>query len=98
MSNNNEQGGEERVVSVTEKGQATIPKKFRDKLRIGAPGHVRFRMTTEDILVVEPAEHPTQFRGALPNDHVAPTTLLRSERRQDYLKEKHDINRHINLE
>lgn len=30
------------TVTVTTKGQATIPKEFRDKLHIGTPGRVRF--------------------------------------------------------
>ncbi|PSP32121.1 AbrB/MazE/SpoVT family DNA-binding domain-containing protein, partial [Halobacteriales archaeon QH_10_67_22] len=30
------------TVTVTSKGQATIPKEFRDKLHIDTPGRVRF--------------------------------------------------------
>ena len=30
------------TVTVTSKGQATIPKKFREKLHIDTPGRVRF--------------------------------------------------------
>ncbi|ESS10306.1 MAG: transcriptional regulator, AbrB family [uncultured archaeon A07HR60] len=39
------QHSEKEVVSVTKHGQATIPKRFRDKLGIDAPGKVLFRET-----------------------------------------------------
>ena len=40
-------GSEKVVVAVTKHGQATIPKRFRDKLGIDAPGKVLFRETEE---------------------------------------------------
>lgn len=50
------------TVRVTKKGQATIPKRFRDALGVETPGRVRFRDTDEGV-VVEPIEHPSAFRG-----------------------------------
>ncbi|MFC7114565.1 AbrB/MazE/SpoVT family DNA-binding domain-containing protein [Natronoarchaeum sp. GCM10025703] len=42
MSENTASNGDERIVSVTEKGQATIPKQLREKHGIQAPGRVKF--------------------------------------------------------
>lgn len=41
------QDSEKEIVSVTKHGQATIPKRFRKKLGIDAPGKVLFRETEE---------------------------------------------------
>lgn len=51
-SDSNSRDGETTTVSVSPNGQATIPKRFREKLGIEAPGHVRFR-ETDDGTVVE---------------------------------------------
>lgn len=54
---------EEEVVAVTKHGQATIPKRFRDKLGIDAPGKVQFRETDEGKVVVEHVRSPGEMRG-----------------------------------
>ena len=54
---------EKEVVSVTKHGQATIPKRFRDKLGIDTPGKVVFRETEAEEVVVEHVRSPSEMRG-----------------------------------
>ena len=78
---------ERTTVTVTSKGQATIPKEFRDKLRIDTPGRVRFVENENGEVVVRPVKRPSELRGALASeedDQEKPATeLLREEREQD---------------
>lgn len=60
--------GEGTVVSVTEKGQATIPKEFREKHDIDAPGKVRVRENDEGDLVIESVPPLSEMRGSGPED------------------------------
>lgn len=80
------------TVAVTSKGQATIPKKFRDKLHIDTPGRVRFVETEDGEIVIRPVKRPSELRGALASGEVEletpATELLREERQRD--KEKTD--------
>lgn len=80
------------TVTVTSKGQATIPKEFRDKLHIGAPGRVRFVENEKGEIVIRPVKRPSELRGALASDEEehgkSATELLREEREQD--KKKRD--------
>ncbi|MDY7082957.1 MAG: AbrB/MazE/SpoVT family DNA-binding domain-containing protein [Halobacteria archaeon] len=80
----------EVVVSVTENGQATIPKKFRDKLGVDPPAKVLFRETDEGEIVVERVPSPGEMRGfAARNEektHKSATQLLREKRREDKQK------------
>lgn len=80
------------TVAVTSKGQATIPKEFRDKLRIDTPGRVRFVETEDGEIVIRPVERPSELRGALASEdeeqETQATELLREEREGD--KEKTD--------
>lgn len=87
------------TVTVTSKGQATIPKEFREKLRIDAPGRVRFVETEDGDVVVKPVKRPSEIRGALaPSetdaDERAASALLREERDRDEqtLDEKHGLS------
>lgn len=81
---------DETTVTVTSKGQATIPKRFRDKLRIETPGRVRFVETEGGEIVIRPVKRPSEIRGALAEgsdgDERSATELLRDERKRD--KEK----------
>lgn len=74
----------EKIVSVTEKGQATIPKEFRDALGIEAPGRVKFRETSAGRVVIEPVLSARSFRGALgtTDDHSG-IEILRRDRREE---------------
>ncbi len=56
------------TVTVTRKGQATIPKEFRDKLHINTPGRVRFVENEQGEVVVRPVKRPAKLRGALAAD------------------------------
>lgn len=52
------------VVSITEKGQATIPKQFRDKHGIETPSKLTVRENDAGEIVIEPLEALTEMRGA----------------------------------
>ncbi len=75
------------VVAVTKHGQATIRKRFREKLGIGPPGKVLFRETDDGTVVVEQVRSPSEMRGFAARresstDRPA-TELLREKREQD---------------
>ena len=55
----------EKVVSVSSRGQATIPKEFREQLGIDTPGRVKFVRTEEGEIVVRPIHSVTDLRGIL---------------------------------
>lgn len=55
----------EKVVSVSARGQATIPKEFREELGIDTPGRVKFVRTADGEIVVRPIRSVTDLRGAL---------------------------------
>lgn len=81
----NTSNGEERVVSVTEKGQATIPKRLREKHGIPAPGRVKFVENEAGEIVVRPVGSMREFRGLeRDSDEDRPATaVLRDERERD---------------
>ena len=85
MSSNTDAGGSERVVSVTEKGQATIPKELRERHGITAPGRVKFVENDEGEIVVRPVGSMREFRGLeRTDDEDRPATeLLRESRDRD---------------
>ena len=58
------------TVTVTSKGQATIPKEFRDKLHIDTPGRVRFVENEDGDIVIRPVKRPSEIRGALATSEV----------------------------
>lgn len=78
------------TVTVTSKGQATIPKEFRDKLHITTPGRVRFVENEAGEVVIRPVKRPAEIRGALAaetDDEGQPVTeQLREERERDEKK------------
>lgn len=75
------------VVSVSEKGQATIPKELREKHGIDAPGKVRIRENQDGDVVVEPVGGLTEMRGAA-SDDWAGTDLLAEERERDRARDE----------
>jgi AbrB family looped-hinge helix DNA binding protein len=81
----------EKVVSVSPRGQATIPKEFREELGIDAPGRVKFVRTSEGEVVVRPIRSVTDLRGVLKGktDEAgrSATERLRAERERDAAKE-----------
>ena len=74
----------EKVVSVSARGQATIPKEFREALGIDVPGRVKFVQTTEGEIVVRPIRSVTDLRGvlavAVDSEGRTATARLRPER------------------
>lgn len=87
----NEEG---EVVSISEKGQATIPKRLREKHGIDTPGKVRVMENEDGEIVVEPVASIRGMRGAASNDWRG-TELLREgratdERRDDRLRGRTD--------
>nr|WP_303657484.1 AbrB/MazE/SpoVT family DNA-binding domain-containing protein [Halomarina sp. BND7] len=69
-------------------GQATIPKKFREKLGIEAPGRVRFRENDEGEVTVERVPSASDMRGYAKHRGDATTdepatALLREKRERD---------------
>jgi looped-hinge helix DNA binding domain, AbrB family len=55
----------EKVVSVSSRGQATIPQEFREELGIDTPGRVKFIRTEAGEIVVRPIHSVTDLRGVL---------------------------------
>lgn len=82
MSNTDADG---QVVTVTEKGQATIPKKLREKHGIRTPGRVKFVENEDGEIVVRPVGSMREFRGLeRTGDEQRPATaILRESREQD---------------
>lgn len=79
------------TVTVTSKGQATIPKEFRDKLHIDTPGRVRFVENEVGEIVIRPVKRPSEIRGALATPEIegeeqTATEMLREERERDKTK------------
>lgn len=88
----------EKVVSVSARGQATIPKEFRDELGIDSPGRVKFVRTKDDEIVVRPIRSATDLRGILDTktdkEGRSATELLRDEREHDERDEAKTLERH----
>ena len=81
------ENSEKEVVAVTKHGQATIPKRFRDKLGIDAPGKVLFRETEEGEVIVEHVRSPSEMRGFAARSEATTdkpaTQILHEKREQD---------------
>lgn len=75
------------VVSVTEKGQATIPKELREKHGIDAPGKVCVRENDEGDLVIESVPPLSEMRGSGAGDSGG-TDRLREGRETDADREQ----------
>lgn len=78
---------EKEIVAVTKHGQATIPKRFREKLGIDAPGKVLFRETEDGEVIVEHVRSPSEMRGFAARSEATidkpATEILREKREQD---------------
>lgn len=81
----------EKVVSVSSRGQATIPKEFREELGIETPGRVKFVRTEAGEIVVRPIHAVTDLRGILDGktdeQGRSATERLREERASDKASE-----------
>jgi AbrB family looped-hinge helix DNA binding protein len=78
---------EKEIVAVTKHGQATIPKRFREKLGIEAPGKVLFRETEDGEVVVERVRSPSEMRGFAARSEASTdrpaSEILHEKREQD---------------
>ena len=78
---------EKEIVAVTKHGQATIPKRFREKLGIDAPGKVLFRETDDGEVVVEQVRSASEMQGFAARSEASTDTpateLLREKRARD---------------
>ena len=75
------------VVDVTKHGRTTIPKRFREKLGIEAPGKVVFRETEDGEIIVEQVRSPSEMRGFAARSEASTdkpaSEILREKREQD---------------
>lgn len=82
----------EKVVSVSGRGQATIPKEFRKDLGINTPGRVKFVQTESGDVVVRPIRSIKDLRGVLEGktdeQGRSATEHLREERKRDKASEE----------
>ncbi len=80
-------GSDKEIVAVTKHGQATIPKRFREKLGIEAPGTVVFRETEDGEVLVERVRSPSEMRGFAARSEATTdepaSEMLREKREQD---------------
>jgi len=67
---------EPRVVRVSQKGQATIPKELREKFGIETPGEV-FIYETAGRIVIEPVPSPDDLHGIHAGSHESGAVLER---------------------
>jgi len=78
---------EKEIVAVTKHGQATIPKRFREKLGIEAPGKALFRETEGGKVLVERVRSPSEMRGFAARSEASidkpASEILREKREQD---------------
>jgi AbrB family looped-hinge helix DNA binding protein len=59
---------EQRVVRVSQKGQATIPKGLREKFGIETPGEV-FVYEEQGHIIIEPVPSPDELHGIHAGEH-----------------------------
>lgn len=71
-----------RIVSLSQKGQATIPKELREKHGIEPGSRVRIHENDQGEIVVEPLPSLQDFRGAATTEERG-TAILREEREVD---------------
>lgn len=93
---NAEDRKEGEVVAVTKNGQATIPKRFREKLGIEPPEKVVFRETERGDVVVERVPSPGEMRGFTAEKEAKTdrraTEILREKREEDQRSRDSDAN------
>src|SRR6056297_1231758 len=88
---NKSNSSEKEIVAVSKHGQATIPKRFREKLGIDAPGKVLFRETEDGEVIVEHVRSPSEMRGFAARSEATtdkPATEILREKREKDQKER----------
>ena len=66
----------QKVVRVSQKGQATIPKRLREKFGIETPGKV-FVYEEQDRIIIEPVPSPNELHGIHAGEHKRGEVLER---------------------
>ncbi|WP_254521672.1 AbrB/MazE/SpoVT family DNA-binding domain-containing protein [Natrinema caseinilyticum] len=83
-----------RVVRVSQKGQATIPKALREKFGIETPGEV-FVYEEDERIVIEPVPSPDELHGIHAGEHEpgSVTRRVRELREADHHREDGSLDR-----
>ena len=80
---------EPRVVRVSQKGQATIPKGLREKFGIETPGEV-FVYEEQGRIIIEPVPSPDELHGIHAGEHERGKVLERVREMKDEEKRKEE--------
>ena len=78
-----------KIVRVSQKGQATIPKPLREKFGIETPGEV-FIYEEGDRIIVEPVPSLEELHGIHAGDHEPGEVLARVREMKDKEKRRED--------
>lgn len=73
---------EPKIVSVSQKGQATIPKSLRERFGIETPGEV-FIYEEEGRIILEPVPSPDELHGIHGGDHDSGEVLAKTRAVRD---------------
>ena len=73
---------EPKVVRVSQKGQATIPKRLREKFGIDTPGEV-FVYEEQGRIIIEPVPSPDELHGIHAGEHERGEVLERVRELKD---------------
>jgi len=82
---------EPKIVNVSQKGQATIPKSLRERFGIETPGEV-FIYEEEGRIIVEPVPSPDELHGIHAGDHEPGEVLAKTREVRDE-EEKREAQR-----
>jgi len=80
---------EPRVVRVSQKGQATIPKGLREKFGIETPGEV-FVYEERGRIIIEPVPSPDELHGIHAGEHERGEVLERVREMKDEEERKEE--------
>ena len=80
---------EPRVVRVSQKGQATIPKGLREKFGIETPGEV-FVYEERGRIIIEPVPSPDELHGIHAGEHERGEVLERVRKLKDEEKRQEE--------
>ena len=80
---------EPKVVRVSQKGQATIPKGLREKFGIETPGEV-FVYEEQGRIIIEPVPSPDELHGIHAGEHERGEVLERVREIKDEEKRKEE--------
>jgi antitoxin PrlF len=82
---------EPKVVRVSQKGQATIPKRLREKFGIETPGEV-FVYEERERIIIEPVPSPDELHGIHAGEHE-PGEVIERVRDMKEAKKRHEEQR-----